>query len=135
MSINNVIVCIYEHLTKNGIGMRIRYFGNTNRVFCVMRRLKAIRKKVSMKYWRLKSRAREKLKSEKGYELSVRRMTEPETVFGEIKNNRGIRRFLLRGLWLTKISLDVGWLSLAHNMLKKAAVDAKDQGAKRKQSA
>jgi len=55
-------------------------------------------------------------------------MTEPETVFGEIKNNRGIRRFLLRGLWLTKISLDVGWLSLAHNMLKKAAVDAKTRG-------
>lgn len=89
--------------------------------------------KVSMKYWRLKSKAREKLRSEEGYTLSVRRMTETETVFGDIKNNRGFRRFLLRGL--PKVSLEVGWLSLAHNMLKKAAIDAKNQGAKRKQSA
>jgi len=35
------------------------------------------------------------------------------------KNNRGFRRFLLRGL--PKVSLEVGWLPLAHNLLKKAA--------------
>ncbi|MBE1440988.1 hypothetical protein GGC63_000405 [Paenibacillus sp. OAS669] len=48
-------------------------------------------------------------------------MIEPEPVFGDIKNNRGFKRFLLRGL--PKVSLEVGWLSLAHNLLKKAAVD------------
>jgi len=36
-------------------------------------------------------------------------------------NNRVIRRFLLRGL--SKVSLEAGWLSLAHNLLKKAAID------------
>ncbi|MDR5605055.1 transposase [Paenibacillus larvae] len=58
----------------------------------------------------------EKLRSEKGYALSVRRMVEPESVFGQMKNNRGFRQFLLRGL--AKVSLEVGWLSLAHNLLK-----------------
>lgn len=61
---------------------------------------------VSMKYLRYKQIAREKLKSEDGYALSVRRMTEPESVFGQLKNNRGFRRFLLRGL--PKASLEVG---------------------------
>jgi hypothetical protein len=78
---------------------------------------------VSMKYLSNKQQAREKLRSEEGYALSVRRMIEPESVFGQIKNNRGFRRFLLRGL--PKVSLEVGWLSLAHNLLKKAAIDQK----------
>jgi hypothetical protein len=50
-------------------------------------------------------------------------MIEPESVFGQIKNNRGFRRFLLRSL--PKVSLEVGWLSPAHNLLKKAAIDQK----------
>jgi transposase len=79
--------------------------------------------KVSLRYMRFKQKAREKLRSEEGYALSVRRMIEPESVFGQMKNNRGFRRFLLRGL--PKVSLEVGWLSLAHNLLKKAAVDQK----------
>ncbi|MDQ0896706.1 IS1182 family transposase [Paenibacillus sp. V4I7] len=89
--------------------------------------------KVSMNYLRLKNQARNKLRSEEGYALAVRRMIEPEPVFGDIKNNRGFKRFLLRGL--PKVSLEVGWLSLAHNLLKKAAMDAKNKGAKHVQAA
>ncbi|EES71154.1 hypothetical protein POTG_04236 [Paenibacillus sp. oral taxon 786 str. D14] len=63
------------------------------------------------------------------YALAVRRMIEPEPVFGDMKNNWDFKRFLLRGL--PKASFEVGWLSLAHNLLKKAAADAKNQGAKR----
>ncbi|WP_373461127.1 transposase [Paenibacillus sp. V4I5] len=48
-------------------------------------------------------------------------MIELESVFGQMKNNRGFSRILLRGL--PKVSLEVGWLSLAHNLLKKAAID------------
>ncbi|WP_268626711.1 transposase, partial [Paenibacillus alvei] len=44
-------------------------------------------------------------------------------VFGQLKNNRGFRRFLLRGL--SKVSLEVGWLSLAHNLLKWATMKQK----------
>ncbi len=77
--------------------------------------------KVSLRYQRFKNQVREKLRSEEGYALVVRRMVEPESVFGQIKNNRGFRRFLLRSL--PKVSLEVGWLSLAHNLLKKAAIN------------
>ncbi|WP_076238518.1 transposase [Paenibacillus sp. FSL H7-0331] len=54
--------------------------------------------KVSLNYLRLKKQAREKLRSEDGYALAVRRVIEPEPVFGDMKNNRGFKRFLLRGL-------------------------------------
>ncbi|GMX60114.1 hypothetical protein Elgi_68810 [Paenibacillus elgii] len=89
--------------------------------------------KVSLKYLRLKNQAREKLRSEEGYELAVRRMVEPEPVFGDIKNNRGFKRFLLRGL--PKVSLEVGWFSLAHILMKKVEVDAKSKGVKQMQTA
>lgn len=79
--------------------------------------------KVSLPFIQYKNQARERLRSEEGWALAVRRMVEPESVFGQIKNNRGFRRFLLRGL--PKVSLEVGWLSLAHNLLKKAAIDNK----------
>ncbi|WP_318840692.1 transposase [Paenibacillus sp. BJ-4] len=74
----------------------------------------------SLNYWRQKKQMRERLRSEDGYVLSVRRMIEPESVFGQMKNNRGFRRFLLHGL--PKVSLEAGWLCLAHNLLKKAAM-------------
>jgi len=44
-----------------------------------------------MKYLRLKNQASEKLRSEEGYALAVRRLIEPEPVFGDMKNNRGIK--------------------------------------------
>ncbi|WP_195724233.1 hypothetical protein [Paenibacillus monticola] len=44
----------------------------------------------------------------------------------QLKNNRGFRRFLLRGL--SKVTLEVG-CSLAHNLLKQAATDRKQKRA------
>lgn len=76
---------------------------------------------VSMAFHQAKQRARALLHSEEGKQLSTRRMTEVESVFGQIKHNRQFRRFLLRGL--PKVTLEVGWLCLAHNLLKKAAMD------------
>ncbi|WP_053377317.1 IS1182 family transposase [Paenibacillus sp. FJAT-27812] len=86
--------------------------------------------RVSMRYLKYKQQVRKKLKSDEGYALAVRRMIEPESVFGQLKNNRGFRRFLLRGL--AKVSLEVGWLSLAHNLLKKAAMDQNRNGMEQK---
>ncbi|MEK3784987.1 transposase [Paenibacillus sp. FSL K6-1230] len=48
---------------------------------------------VSLERLRYQRQAREMLQSEERYLLSVRRMTEPESVFGQLKNNRGFRRF------------------------------------------
>ncbi|MNW42279.1 hypothetical protein D3C74_194450 [compost metagenome] len=76
---------------------------------------------------RYQNQARELLRSEEGCTLAVRRMVEQESVFGQLKNNRKFRLFLLRGL--SKVTLEVGWLSLAHNVLKQAAVDQKRKAA------
>ncbi|MEI2394086.1 transposase [Paenibacillus phytohabitans] len=54
-------------------------------------------------------------------------MTEPESVFGQLKNNRGFRRFLLRGM--EKATLEIGWLLLTHNLLKQATNDQKRRAA------
>jgi hypothetical protein len=112
--------------TESGYEIEYRHYRSTNCEGCPLKstctKAEGNREvKVSLKYMRLRKQAREKLRSEEGYALSVRRMIEPESVFGQIKNNRGFRRFLLRGL--PKVSLEVGWLSLAHNLLKKAAID------------
>jgi hypothetical protein len=82
---------------------------------------------VSMERLRYQKQAREILRSEEGYALAVRRMTEPESVFGQLKNNRGFRRF--RRCGMEKVTLEVGWLSLAHNLLKRAAIDQKHRAA------
>ncbi|MGG0938611.1 IS1182 family transposase [Brevibacillus centrosporus] len=114
--------------TESGFEIRYRHYRSTNCAGCPLKPscTKAVGNrevKVSLRYLRFKQQIREKLQSEEGYSLSVRRMIEPESVFGQMKNNRGFRRFLLRGL--PKVSLEVGWLSLAHNLLKKSAIDQK----------
>jgi transposase len=112
--------------TESGYEIRKRHYRSESCESCPLKeactKAKGNREiSVSMEYLRYKQQARKKLRSEEGYALSVRRMIEPESVFGQLKNNRGFRRFLLRGL--SKVSLEVGWLSLAHNLLKKAAID------------
>ena len=70
-----------------------------------------------MKYRR---QARENLTSELGRELRTKRATDVETVFGCIKHNMGFRRFHLRGL--EKVNIEWGFVSIAHNMRKLAAI-------------
>lgn len=54
--------------------------------------------RMSLKYLRQKEQARQLLQSKEGYRLKVQRMIEPKSVFGQMKNNRKFRLFLLRGL-------------------------------------
>nr|WP_234405443.1 transposase [Paenibacillus sp. IHBB 10380] len=115
-----------KEITESGYELRHRHYRSENCADCPLKpdctKAAGNREvKVSMEYLRYKNQAREILRSEEGYGLSVRRMTEPESVFGQIKNNRGFRRFLLRGM--QKVSLEVEWLSLAHNLLKQAAME------------
>jgi len=67
---------------------------------------------------RYKKQIRERLNSEQGILYRSQRPVEPEAVFGNIKNNHGYRRFLLRGM--EKVSVEAGLLSLAHNLAKLA---------------
>ena len=67
----------------------------------------------------LKKIAKANLDSEKGKEMRSKRPVEVESVFGDIKSNFGVRRFLLRGL--EKVKIEWGLYSIAHNMRKLTA--------------
>lgn len=67
-----------------------------------------------------RSRAARRLTSDEGIILRRRRATDVETVFGNIKNNWGFKRFALRGL--AKVTHEWGLVSLGHNMRKIAQV-------------
>jgi len=61
-------------------------------------------------------RMRYKLSSAEGRELYKRRKAIVEPVFGQIKERRGLRRFLLRGL--NAVRGEFAFIALTHNLLK-----------------
>jgi transposase len=63
-----------------------------------------------------KSIIRKRLNSERGRKYRSQRPVDVEAVFGIIKGNRNYRKFLLRGI--EKVEIEVGLLSLAHNLSK-----------------
>ena len=65
-----------------------------------------------------REQARINLESEAGIALRVRRSTDVEPTFGDIKGNNEYRRFRLRGL--EKVNIEFGLISMAHNMKKLA---------------
>ena len=66
---------------------------------------------------RLRSQARQRLESPEGLKHRSQRPVDVESVWGQIKQDRGFRRFMLRGL--PKVQAEWGLVALAHNMIKK----------------
>jgi transposase len=66
-----------------------------------------------------KQKARELLTSEDGVKHRKQRAKDVEPVFGNIKQNKGFRRFMLRGK--QKVTIEFGFIAIAHNLKKKAA--------------
>lgn len=67
----------------------------------------------------LRTRSYNLLRTERGIKLRKQRCHDVETVFAQIKNNKGFRRFNLRGK--TKVEIETGLLAIAHNLKKRAA--------------
>ncbi|MGQ8339001.1 transposase, partial [Sunxiuqinia sp. A32] len=65
---------------------------------------------------RHKQKAREKLLSEEGVKRRKQRPADVEATFGNIKNNKGFRRLMLRGK--QKVEIETGLIALAHNLAK-----------------
>ena len=63
-----------------------------------------------------KQEAKERLNTEQGIKYRKKRPVDVEPVFAQIKHNHGFRRFLLKGL--TKTEVEIGLLSIAHNLRK-----------------
>lgn len=74
---------------------------------------------VSHRLNELRAKARELLLSDKGKDHRRQRPVDVEPVFGILKQNKGFRRFMLRGI--DKVSIEFGLLALAHNLKKMAA--------------
>jgi hypothetical protein len=68
---------------------------------------------------RLKAKARELLLSEEGIRHRKQRPADVEPVFGNIKQNKNFKRFLLRST--PKVEIEFGLIALAHNIAKMAA--------------
>ena len=68
---------------------------------------------------RHKQRARENLTSEQGIAHRKQRAADVEAALGNIKQNKGFRRFMLRGK--EKVTTEWGLIAIAHNLKKKAA--------------
>jgi transposase len=66
-----------------------------------------------------KQKARELLTSEDGVKHRKQRAKDVEPVFGNIKQNKGFRRFMLRSK--EKVTIEFGFIAIAHNLRKKAA--------------
>jgi hypothetical protein len=66
-----------------------------------------------------KQRAREKLTSEEGIAHRKQRAADVEAVLGNIKQNKGFRRFMLRGK--EKVTTEFGLIAIAHNLMKKTS--------------
>jgi transposase len=83
---------------------------------------------VSKKGKRLEEKAKKVLLSEKGKKLKRQRNIEPETVFGDLKQNFHLKRFMLRGK--EKVEVEFGLFSMAHNLnkLTKSLKNDKKQG-------
>ena len=67
-----------------------------------------------------KERASQMLHTEERSRLRKKRSVDVETVFGDIKQNHGFTRFLLRGL--EKVSLEFRLVAMGHNMRKLALI-------------
>ena len=75
---------------------------------------------VSHKLRQHRQTARERLTSPEGIARRKQRCHDTETVFGQLKHNKGFRRFFLRGK--AKVEVEFGILAIAHNLEKLARV-------------
>lgn len=72
---------------------------------------------INRKFEKYKETVCQKLLNEpKAMMLYAQRKMEPESVFGNLKQNLGFRRFVLRGK--DKVNVEFGLQALAHNMIK-----------------
>lgn len=67
---------------------------------------------------RLKQKAHERLNSEEGLQRRKKRCFDVEPTFGNIKQNHGFKRFMLRGK--EKVEIEWGLIAIAQNLRKKA---------------
>jgi hypothetical protein len=107
--------------TKNGYKQELIQYQAQNCQGCPLRCVchKSEQNRIiSMNHKLLKYKkiAKENLLSEQGIAYRKLRSIEQESVFGQIKQNKGFRRFYLRDL--AKVEIESGLIAIAHNIQK-----------------
>jgi len=113
-----------QRVTANGFKQTLKRYQAKNCSYCplngVCHKSKGNRViEVNENLMRLKDQAYDLLNSEEGIRHRKKRCHDVEPIFGNIKQNHGFRRFMLRGE--EKVSVEWGLLAIAHNIRKKAA--------------
>lgn len=99
----------YQAQNCNGCSMRgACHKGQNNRLIEINHRLRQLKRKV-----------RENLTSDEGIYHRKQRPQDVEPVFGNIKQNKGFKRFSLRGK--KKAAIEFGFIAIAHNLKKISA--------------
>ena len=111
----------YESETKNGFTQEIHRYQAQNCVGCPLRGSchkskgnRIIERNHNL--IRLKEKARNLLLSEEGIAHRKRRCWDVEAIFGNIKQNMGFKRFMLRGI--KKVTTEIGLIAMTHNLRK-----------------
>ena len=111
----------YQALNCNGCPLRGRCHNQKgNRIVEVNHNLR-----------KLKAQAAQRLRSEEGIRKRKKRCADVEPIFANWKQNKGFRRFRLRGK--DKVSIEIGLISLAHNLQK--MIKTQNQPTKRAKAA
>lgn len=115
---------IRKRITENGYEQNnaIYQAGNCTGCFlkqdcCNLHGNKTI--EINHKLGKYKAMATKLLTSESGLCHRSQRPVDVEPVFGNLKHNKGFKRFNLRGI--TKVEVETGLLALAHNLKKRVA--------------
>lgn len=112
-----------QRITENGFNQQYARYQAINCNGCPLRSLCNNTKEnkileINHNLERLKAKAIQKLTSQEGIYHRRKRAADVEPVFGNIKNNKGYKRFLMRGLLKTEI--ETGLLAIVHNIAKVA---------------
>lgn len=117
--------------TKTGFVQNIDIYEAKNCVGCPLRGIchkaksnRRIQRNANLE--RLKAKVRNLLLSEQGIEKRGRRCAEVEGSFGQLKQNKGFRRLMLRGK--EKVEIEIGLLALSMNLAKLAKYQAQSMG-------
>jgi len=112
----------YFRVSSNGYRRKVRVYKAQNCQGCPLRsqcykgkgRVKRI--EVSLQMLHYIKEQEQKLSQPYYKELYAQRKIEPESVFGNIKQNKHFRRFMLRGL--DKVTVEFGLIAIVHNLAK-----------------
>ena len=104
----------YEYLRERGIKAAIP--PNTYDYDMAARHKGIYRPSKNLEYERAKQAILDFLETEEGQELMDHRKHDIEPTFGDIKQNMGFRKLLLRGL--SKVDIEIGLIAIAHNLKK-----------------